>query len=166
MLFEDRETLRRGDFVCMQARFGDLDGGPNSFINSIKSTVSLGRAVPALHTRLLGLFAAMLRILHFEASQQWTLSPDRQHSCRGSEELAIRKTARFQATPNYSDLSQSSNRLRRPPELLRAAPSQGRPRTPSYSEPIPASPSTPSSVLRCKLRKRCPKQRAEFRIPD
>ena len=24
VLFEDRETLRRGDFVCMQARFGDL----------------------------------------------------------------------------------------------------------------------------------------------
>ena len=24
VLFEDRETLRRGDFVCMQAHFGDL----------------------------------------------------------------------------------------------------------------------------------------------
>ena len=26
---------------------------------------------------------------------------NRQHSCRGSEELGIRKTARFQATPSY-----------------------------------------------------------------
>ena len=51
---------------------------------------------------------------------------NRQHSCRGSEELAIRKTARFQATPSYF-------------AGLRATPSGGRPRTPSYSEQLRAA---------------------------
>ena len=84
--------------------------------------LSLGRVGPAPHTQhLLGPFAAIA-----QNSSLWSFSivdslANRQHSCRGSEELAIRKTARFQATPSYS-------------ELLRATPSGGRPRTPSYSE--------------------------------
>ena len=51
---------------------------------------------------------------------------NRQHSCRGSEELAIRKTARFQATPSYS-------------ELLRVGGAQELRATPSYSEPLRAA---------------------------
>ena len=53
---------------------------------------------------------------------------NRQHSCRGSEELAIRKTARFQATPSYSELLRVGGAQETPSysELLRA--------TPSYSE--------------------------------
>ena len=69
---------------------------------STTSALSLGRVGPALHTQhLLGPFAAIA-----QNSSLWSFSivdslANRQHSCRGSEELAIRKTARFQATPSY-----------------------------------------------------------------
>ena len=86
--------------------------------------LSLGRVGPAPHTQhLLGPFAAIA-----QNSSLWSFSivdslANRQHSCRGSEELAIRKTARFQATPSYfAELRATSQNS----ELLRA--------TPSYSE--------------------------------
>ena len=69
---------------------------------STTSALSLGRVGPAPHTQhLLGPFAAIA-----QNSSLWSFSTvdslaNRQHSCRGSEELAIRKTARFQATPSY-----------------------------------------------------------------
>ena len=67
--------------------------------------LSLGRVDPAPHTQhLLGPFAAIA-----QNSALWSFSivgslANRQHSCRGSEKLAIRKTARFQAAPSYSEL--------------------------------------------------------------
>ncbi len=104
---------------------------------SVRFFLSLGRVGPAPHTQhLLGPFAAIA-----QNSSLWSFSivdslANRQHSCRGSEELAIRKTARFQATPSYFA------ELRATPsysELLRATPSGGRPRTPSYSEQLRAA---------------------------
>ena len=86
--------------------------------------LSLGRVVPAPHTRhLLGLFAAIAQNSLLRSFSIVDSFASRQHSCRGSEELAIRKTARFQATPNYSEL------LRVGAQELRA--------TPSYSEWAP-----------------------------
>ena len=147
-------------------------------------SLSLGRVVPAPHTRhLLGLFAAIAQNSLLRSFSIVDSLASRQHSCRGSEELAIRKTARFQATPNYSELlrvggaqeltSSCSELLRATPsgysELLElseleqtsqasgATPSQGRPRTPSYSEPIRVTSSTPSSVLELQARKGLPK---------
>ena len=98
-------------------------------------SLSLGRVVPAPHTRhLLGLFAAIAQNSLLRSFSIVDSLASRQHSCRGSEELAIRKTARFQAlrvggvqelraTPSYSDPSYS--------ELLRT--------TPNYSEPLRAA---------------------------
>ena len=113
---------------------------------STTSALSLGRVDPAPHTEhLLGLFAAIA-----QNSVLWSFSiveslANRQHSCRGSEELAIRKTARF-PTPSYSELLRvgGTQELRATPscsEPLRATPSEGHPRTPSYSEPLQATPS-------------------------
>ena len=191
--------------------FWGLDGRPIVLsIPSIPLFLSLGRVVPAPHTRhLLGLFAAIAQNSLLRSFSIVDSLASRQHSCRGSEELAIRKTARFQvnsellratpsggrprtpsysellqATPSYSELLRATPsgysesfhnstralrarmRLRRPPELLRAAPSQGRPRTPSYSEPIRATPSTPSSVLELQARKGLPKKVMRIRIAD
>ena len=107
---------------------------------STTSALSLGRVVPAPHTQhLLGPFAAIA-----QNSSLWRFSivdslANRQHSRKGSEELAIRKTARFQATPSYSELLRvgGAQELRATPfcfEPLRATPScsEWRPRTPSY----------------------------------
>ena len=99
--------------------------------------LSLGRVVPAPHTRhLLGLFAAIAQNSLLRSFSIVDSLASRQHSCRGSEELAIRKTARFQATPNYSELLRvrGAQELRATPSystLLRA--------TPSYSEPLRAA---------------------------
>ena len=104
--------------------FLGLDGRP--IVLSIPSiaVLSLGRVVPAPHTRhLLGLFAAIAQNSLLRSFSIVDSLASRQHSCRGSEELAIRKTARFQATPNYSEL------LRVGAQELRA--------TPSYSEWAP-----------------------------
>ena len=73
------------------------------------------------HTALAGPFAAIAQNSLLRSFSIVDSLANRQHSCRGSEELAIRKTARFQATPSYF-------------AGLRATPSGGRPRTPSYSE--------------------------------
>ena len=97
---------------------------------STTSALSLGRVGPAPHTQhLLGPFAAIA-----QNSSLWSFSivdslANRQHSCRGSEELAIRKTARFQATPNYF-------------AELRATPSYsewGAPKNSEYSEQLRAA---------------------------
>ena len=78
--------------------------------------LSLGRVVPAPHTRhLLELFAA---IAQNSLLRSLSIVDRKQHYCRGSEELAIRKSA-LRATPNY------------PPSYSDWG---GRPRTPSYSE--------------------------------
>ena len=80
--------------------------------------LSLGRVVPAPHTQhLLGPFEAIAQNSLLRSFSIVDSLANRQHSCRGSEELAIR----FQATPSYF-------------AALRATPSGGRPRTPSYSE--------------------------------
>ena len=107
--------------------------------------LSLGRVVPAPHTRhLLGLFAAIAQNSLLRSFSIVDSLASRQHSCRGSEELAIRKTARFQATPNYSELLRvgGAQELRATPsysKLLRA--------TPSYSELLRATPSGYSELL-------------------
>ena len=89
--------------------------------------LSLGRVVPAPHTQhLLGPFAAIAQNSLLRSFSIVDSLANRQHSCRGSEELAIRKSARFQATPSYF-------------AALRATPSGGRPRTPSYSEQLRAA---------------------------
>ena len=113
--------------------FWGLDGRPIVLsIPSIPLFLSLGRVVPAPHTRhLLGLFAAIAQNSLLRSFSIVDSLASRQHSCRGSEELAIRKTARFQVNS----------------ELLRATPSGGRPRTPSYSELLQATPSY-SELLR------------------
>ena len=99
-------------------------------------SLSLGRVVPAPHTRhLLGLFAAIARNSLLRSFSIVDSLASRQHSCRGSEELAIRKTARFQATPNYS-------------ELLRVGGAQELRATPSYSELLRATPSHSERLLR------------------
>ena len=83
--------------------------------------LSLGRVDPAPHTQhLLGPFAAIAQNSLLRSFSIVDSLANRQHSCRGSEELAIRKTARFQATPSHSEWF-----LRTPShsELLRATPS-------------------------------------------
>ena len=100
--------------------------------------LSLGRVDPAPHTQhLLGPFAAIAQNSLLRSFSIVDSLANRQHSCRGSEELAIR----FQATPNYF-------------AALRATPSGGRPRTPSYSEPLraPQSSSKPLRVATGALR--------------
>ena len=79
--------------------FWGLDGRPIVLsIPSIPLFLSLGRVVPAPHTRhLLGLFAAIAQNSLLRSFSIVDSLASRQHSCRGSEELAIRKTARFQA---------------------------------------------------------------------
>ena len=63
--------------------------------------LSLGRIDPAPHTQhLLGPFAAIAQNSLLRSFSIVDSLANRQHSCRGSEELAIRKTARFQATPS------------------------------------------------------------------
>ena len=115
--------------------------------------LSLGSVDPAPHTEhLLGPFAAIAQNSSLRSFSIVDSLANRQHSCRGSEELAIRKTARFQATPSYSELLRvgGAQELRATPscsEPLRATPSEGRPRTPSYSEPLQATPSY-SELLR------------------
>ena len=80
---------------------------------------------PAPHTQhLLGPFAAIAQNSLLRSFSIVDSLANKQHSCRGSEELAIR----FQATPNYF-------------AALRATPSGGRPRTPGYSELLRATPS-------------------------
>ena len=119
--------------------FLGLDGRP--IVLSIPSNplfLSLGRVVPAPHTRhLLGLFAAIAQNSLLRSFSIVDSLASRQHSCRGSEELAIRKTARFQATPNYSELL----RVGGAQELLLRA-------TPSYSELLRATPSHSERLLR------------------
>ena len=89
--------------------------------------LSLGRVVPAPHTRhLLGLFAAMAQNSLLRSLSIVDSFAHKQHYCRGSEELAIRKSARFRATPSCF-------------AGLRATSSGGRPRTPSYSELLRAA---------------------------
>ena len=98
--------------------------------------LSLGRVVPAPHTRhLLGLFAAIAQNSLLRSFSIVDSLASRQHSCRGSEELAIRKTARFQATPNYC-------------ELLRVGGAQELRATPSYSELLQATLSYSERLLR------------------
>ena len=90
--------------------------------------LSLGRVDPAPHTQhLLGPFEAIAQNSLLRSFSIVDSLANRQHSCRGSEELAIR----FQATPNYF-------------AALRATPSGGRPRTPSYSELLQLLRATPS----------------------
>ena len=94
-------------------------------------SLSLGRVDPAPHTQhLLGPFEAIAQNSLLRSFSIVDSLANRQHSCRGSEELAIR----FQATPNYF-------------AALRATPSGGRPITPSYSELLQATPSY-SELLR------------------
>ena len=63
--------------------------------------LSLGRVVPAPHTQhLLDPFAAIAQNSLLRSFSIVDSLANRQHSCRGLEELAIRKTARFQATPS------------------------------------------------------------------
>ena len=97
---------------------------------SAKCRLSLGRVVPAPHTQhLLGPFAAIAQNSLLRSLSIVDSLARKQHYCRGSEELAIRKSARFQATPsNFAG--------------LRATPSGRRPRTPSYSELLRATPAT------------------------
>ena len=60
--------------------------------------LSLGRVDPAPHTQhLLGPFEAIAQNSLLRSFSIVDSLANRQHSCRGSEELAIR----FQATPNY-----------------------------------------------------------------
>ena len=88
--------------------------------------LSLRRVDPAPHTQhLLGPFEAIAQNSLLRSFSIVDSLANRQHSCRGSEELAIR----FQATPNYF-------------AAIRATPSGGRPRTPSYSELLRATPSS------------------------
>ena len=100
---------------------------------STTSALSLGRVVPAPHTRhLLGPFAATAQNSLLRSSSIVDSLANRQHSCRGSEELAIRKTARFQATPNYfaelrATPSYSEWGAPKNSELLRATPSCSQP---------------------------------------
>ena len=97
--------------------------------------LSLGRVDPAPHTQhLLGPFEAIAQNSLLRSFSIVDSLAHRQHSCRGSEELAIR----FQATPSYF-------------AALRATPSGGRPRTPSYSEPLRARQSS-SKPLRATPR--------------
>ena len=89
--------------------------------------LSLGRVVQAPHTRhLLGLFAAIAQNSLLRSLSIVDSFARKQHYCRGSEELAIPKSARFRATPSCF-------------AGLRATPSGGRPRTPSYSELLRAT---------------------------
>ena len=91
--------------------------------------LSLGRVDPAPHAQhLLGPFEAIAQNSSLRSFSIVDSLANRQHSCRGSEELAIRKTARFQATPSYS-------------ELLRVGGAQELRATPSYFEPLRATPS-------------------------
>ena len=170
--------------------FWGLDGRPIVLsIPSIPLFLSLGRVVPAPHTRhLLGLFAAIAQNSLLRSFSIVDFLASRQHSCRGSEELAIRKTARFKqlrTTPSYSECGapKNSELLRAAPrysELLRATPtkllqaeqSSNRlrrpPATPSCSESgasknsellrARATPSTPSSILELQARKGLPKK--------
>ena len=118
---------------------------PNTHGPKTPCHLSLGRVVPAPHTRhLLGLFAAIAQNSLLRSFSIVDSLASRQHSCRGSEELAIRKTARFQATPNYSELLRvgGAQELRATPgysKLLRA--------TPSYSKLLRATPSGYSELL-------------------
>ena len=70
---------------------------------------------------------------------------NRQHSCRGSEELAIPKTARFQATPSYSEWGTPATPSYS--ELLQVGGAQELRATPSYSELLRTTPSF-SELLR------------------
>ena len=89
--------------------------------------LSLGRVDPAPHTQhLLGPFATIAQNSSLRSFSIVDSLANRQHSCRGSEELATRKTARFQATPSYS-------------ELLRMGGAQELRATPSYSELLRAT---------------------------
>ena len=96
--------------------------------------LSLGRVDPAPHTQhLLGPFEAIAQNSSLRSFSIVDSLANRQHSCRGSEELAIRKTARFQATPSNS-------------EQLRATPSYSEWGAPKNSELLRATPSTPSGA--------------------
>ena len=94
--------------------------------------LSLGRVVPAPHTRhLLGLFAAIAQNSLLRSLSIVDFFARKQHYCRGSEELAIRKSARLRAEllrrpPSYSEWGAPKNS-----EQFRA--------TPSCSEPFRAS---------------------------
>ena len=116
--------------------FWGLDGRPTVLsIPSLPRFLSLGSVDPAPHTQhLLGPFEAIAQNSLLRSFSIVDSLANRQHSCRGSEELAIR----FQATPNYF-------------AALRATPSGGRPRTPSYSELLQAIPSY-SEPLRAATR--------------
>ena len=89
-----------------------------------------GRVVPAPHTQhLLGPFAALAQNSLLRSFSIVDSLANRQHSCRGSEELAIRKSARFQATPSSYQHS----------ELLRVGSARELRATQSYSEPLRAA---------------------------
>ena len=97
--------------------------------DSAKFELSLGRVDPAPHTQhLLGPFEAIAQNSLLRSFSIVDSLANRQHSCRGSEELAIR----FQATPNYTP-SYSKWGATKNSELLRA--------TPSSSKPLRATPS-------------------------
>ena len=100
--------------------------------------LSLGRVAPAPHTQhLLGPFEAIAQNSLLRSFSIMDSLANRQHSCRGSEELAIRKSARFQtnsellrSTPSYSEWGAPKDS-----ELFRA--------TPSHSELLRALQATP-----------------------
>ena len=116
--------------------------------------LSLGRVDPAPHTEhLLGPFAAIAQNSSLRSFSIVDSLANRQHSCRGSEELA---TKQLRATPSYSEWGapKNSEPLRAAPshsellrvrgaQELRATPSHFKllRATPSYSEPLQATPS-------------------------
>ena len=127
------------NFLIIYFFFGRAGG--QSFLSFLRLgprravSLSLGRVDPAPHTQhLLGPFEAIAQNSLLRSFSIVDSLANRRHSCRGSEELAIR----FQATPNYF-------------AALRATPSGGRPRTPSYSEPLRA-PQSSSKPLRVATR--------------
>ena len=134
------------DYFCSCRSFAKLSGKLPKVFNTTsdpcrKSNIfllpffqtfllSLGRVVPAPHTQhLLGPFAAIAQNSLLRSFSIVDSLGNRQHSCRGSEELAIRKTARFRATPSSYQHS----------ELLRVGGAQELRAIPSYFEPLRAA---------------------------
>ena len=117
-----------------------------------KPHLSLGRVDPAPHTqRLWRPFAAIAQNSSLRSLSIVDSFAHRQHYCRGLEELAIRKTARFRATPSsyqHSELlrvggAQELRATSQAAELLRATPSgaQELRATQSQSELLQCTPS-------------------------